>query len=56
MSPRLQALKYIIDKSYEHVDMLRVYMDDTKYLLVDHDKALALLSLAKEVIQEAMLP
>lgn len=56
MSAKLEALKYIIDKSYEHVDMLRVYMDDTRYLLVDHDKAIALLSLAKDVIQEAMLP
>jgi hypothetical protein len=57
MSPRLQALKYILNKATDEANMLQVYIDDTVTTgMKDHDKLMTMLDLARDILTEAMLP
>jgi hypothetical protein len=55
MSPRLEALKYILQRASIEVDYLKVYIDDT-IGMVDHQKTKAMIELARDILEEAMLP
>jgi hypothetical protein len=56
MSPRLQALKYILEKTEYSVNGLTHYMDKTKYVISDHERAQNLIKLAREIVEEMMTP
>jgi hypothetical protein len=56
MSTKLHVLKYMLDKSAYNIDELKYYMDMTKYVIKDHERARQLIEVAKEIVEEALLP
>jgi hypothetical protein len=56
MTPRLEALKYILSRPSIDVEYLKHYMDGTKYVMNEHETAKQLISLARDIVEEMMLP
>jgi hypothetical protein len=57
MIGKLEALRYLLSKASIETDLLKMYIDDSLTLgLKDHATLKTMIELARDIVEEAILP